>query len=285
MAVPPRNTITQRDISDRIANKTVLLIGDTVDDAFVEHFCKLIGRSIEEVNQRHPWGGAWARLSEQYRKVAGSDAAVSGKLGEKVLAHYCYVPEYDFLVTSVNHLGTDVADTFHTAPAWTPPTLFENRVAGLYSQYMQDLSLAHPAAPSVPPPRPNSQPDLVIFSTSFWDLARYAQEDMMQLRSLVDDLTEHRLLEWRGRHVDMLHSIRSAWPDAKIAWRNLHAPGDTEKATVGWWTGSDQKGNNVSDSDRFNCFVYKCGACVCVMMCWLSRSRVPSRLLIWQEAQ
>jgi hypothetical protein len=213
----------------------VLLIGDSVDEAFVEHFCTLTGHTKEAVDQRHPWGSAWTTVPKEH----GSTTAV----GDKALAHYCYLPEYDFLLTSIYHLGTDVADTFKGSPAWTAPTLFENRVEDLFVRYMKDLSAAHSAAPSIPPPRSKSEPDLAIFSTSFWDLARYAQEDTLQMRSLVDDVSEQRLMEWRGRSVDMLQSLRSVWRDTRLAWRSLHAPGDTETATVEWWTGAEKKEN------------------------------------------
>lgn len=227
------------DVKALVSNKTVLLVGDSVDEAFVEHFCTLTGHAFEAVDQRHPWGTAWTKVPEEHRKIVASDTMASSNPGDKALAHYCYIPEYDFLLTSVYHLGTDTRDTFYGKPTWTTPTLFEHRVDDIITQYIKDLSIAHLVAPSIPPPRLQPQPDLIIFSSSFWDLARYAQEDSMQMRSLVDDVSEQRLLEWRGRSVDMLQSIQSAWKDSKLAWRSLHAPGDTEKATVEWWTGTE----------------------------------------------
>lgn len=213
----------------------------------MDHFCSLVGRTTEFVDQRHPWGEAWTKVPEEHRKVYSSNSIANGNPGDKALAHYCYIPEYDFLLTSVYHQGTDLTDTFVTAKRWTAPTLFEHRVADLYVRYLQDLATPHPAAPSIPPPRLHPYPDLTIFSSSFWDLARFAQEDSMQMRSLVDDVSEHRLLNWRGRSVDMLQSIQAAWKDTRLAWRSLHVPGDIEIATVEWWTGAEQEGTNVSE--------------------------------------
>jgi hypothetical protein len=237
VAVPTIHAHAGADLKERIGNKTVLLIGDSVDEAFVEHFCTLTGHTKETVDQRHPWGSAWKILPKEH------EVGLSSNPGDKALAHYCYVPEYDFLLTSVYHLGTDIQDTFHGSPAWTAPTLFEHRVEDVFVRFMKALATAHPAAPSIPAPRSKAYPDLAIMSSSFWDLARFAQEDTLQMRSLVEDVSEQRLLEWRGRSVDMLQSLQSAWKDTKLAWRSLHAPGDTEMATVEWWTGAENKGN------------------------------------------
>lgn len=250
LAVAPTDSHSRSDVTDRIANKTVLMIGDTVDEALVNHFCTLIGRTTEVVDQRHPWGVAWTLVPEAHR-TSSSNNIISSDPGDKALAHYCYMPEYDFLLTSVYHLGTDVDDTFRKSPGFTAPTLFELRVEDIYSRYMKDLASAHPAAPSIPPSRRHSYPDLTILSSTFWDLARFAQEDSLQMRSLVEDVSEHRLLMWRGRSVDMLHSIQSAWKDTKLGWRSLHAPGDTEKATLEWYTGTQEEGSNVSACRSF----------------------------------
>jgi hypothetical protein len=249
-AVAPTQSHSRAELIDKISNKTVLLIGDSIDEVLVDHFCTLIGRTTEFVDQRHPWGEAWTKVPEEHRKIYGSNSIAKGNPGDTILAHYCYLPEYDFLLTSVYHYGTDLADTFLTSPQWTAPTFFENRVKDLYVPYMRDLATAHPASPSIPPPRIHPYPDLTIFSSSFWDLARFAQEDSMQMRSLVDDLSEHRLFKWRGRSVDMFQSIREVWKETRLGWRSFHYPGDTEIATVEWFTGAEKEGSNVSRFEK-----------------------------------
>ncbi|UZJ51445.1 hypothetical protein CBS101457_000765 [Exobasidium rhododendri] len=242
-AIAPAQSHSRKYLTDKIANKTVLLIGDTVDETFVDHFCTLIGRTTEFIDQRHPWGEAWTKVPAEHLKVHGSNMIAKGNPGDKILAHYCYEPHYDFLITSAYHYGTDLADSFLTSPRWTAPTLFEHRVEDLYVKYMRDLASPHPASPSLPPPRSHAYPDLTIFSSSFWDLARFSQEDTMSLRSLSESLSEDRLFKWRARNVDMLHSLNENWRDTKLAWRSLHYPGDNSIATVEWWSGLEKEGS------------------------------------------
>lgn len=224
-------------LGSKMANRTVFLIGDSTDQYLAMHFCHLVGRSIETVNQRHPWGASLAQVSRTREKLSHAQEAYANyNPGDKPLAHYCYVPEYDFLLSSVYHMGTDIGDTFAGQPAWTAPSQFEDRLEDLFVPYAKAMSQTPQSpVPSLPPPRKQASPDVAVLASSLWDLARFAQEDIGLLRSLVDDLNEGRLSRWRGRHVDMLAALHKAWPDAKLGWRSLHLPTDTETATVEWW--------------------------------------------------
>lgn len=233
-SIPPKQAIDPTLLASGLSNKTVVLIGDRVDQALVEHFCSLAGHIVDRVDARHPWAE---------RLAPGSFSE------ESPLAHYCYVPEYDFFLTSVYHYGADQSFFFRGKPAWSATSTFEERVEKVIVPYLETTTKSFPASPTLPPPRTTAAaraPALVVLSSSFWDLAKFAQQDIDNLHSLVQDLDEERLLQWRSRHVDMLASLHRSFPKSLLAWRSLHAPASSERATVEWWTGTQKDTDAVS---------------------------------------
>ncbi len=216
-----------------VANRTVLLVGDMVDRSLVESFCSLTGGKFEAVNRDHAWGKL-ALTSVPSEVSKGTDSP------SYQMAHYCYVPEYDFLLTSVYHYGTDEEATWTSLPIYHSPALFEDRVQHLYKKYLESAANPVAASASLPSPRKSATPDLIFYHSSFWDLARWAKADIDAGRSAVSDVTEARLLDWRKRNVDMLHSLSQTFgADVPIVWRSTHYPTDNAGATVEWFTGQE----------------------------------------------
>ncbi|PWN89145.1 hypothetical protein FA10DRAFT_267741 [Acaromyces ingoldii] len=239
-SIPPKQAIDPTLLASGLSNKTVVLIGDRVDQALVEHFCSLAGHVVDRVDARHPWAE---------RLAPGSFSE------ESPLAHYCYVPEYDFFLTSVYHYGADQSFFFRGKPAWSATSTFEERVEKVIVPYLETTTKSFPASPTLPPPRTTAAaraPALVVLSSSFWDLAKFAQQDIDNLHSLVQDLDEERLLQWRSRHVDMLASLHRTFPRSQLAWRSLHAPASSERATVEWWTGTQKDTDAAKNHPLFH---------------------------------
>ncbi|EPQ28046.1 uncharacterized protein PFL1_04373 [Pseudozyma flocculosa PF-1] len=239
--------------SERIAaiagNRTVLLIGDHhVDRTLVEHFCTLVGRKAVKIDRAHPWGDALDAAAKSNGQATAVDADVA-------LAHFCHVPEYDLLLTSVYSFGADHAETWKSQRLYNAPTRFESRITDLYQPLLAAMASSTYTSPALPKPRLRREPDLVIFNSGLWDLARWASDDIDSGASLIDNLSEQRILWWRGRMVDILTALRKTWKRSRIVWRNTHFPLASEANTVEWFLGTEgavKKNHPLYHSNRIS---------------------------------
>ena len=204
-----------------LSNRTVLLIGDhQVDRTLVEHFCKLSGRDAVAVDRTHSWGEALTH-------------------GDAPLGHYCHVPEYDFVLLAVYSFGVDTSEFWRSEHMYNAPGRFEERVKDLWEPMLVRMTSSAHTSPALPAPRARAYPDLIVFNSGLWDLARYAMEDVQTGAVLLDNLSEERILAWRSRMVDMLSHLHTTWPRTpRIAWRNTHIPLASEASTVEWFLGN-----------------------------------------------
>ena len=86
----------------------------------------------------------------------------------------------------------------------------------------------------------SSKPDLVVFSSSLWDLAAWAMEDVSTYQTITTgDLSDNRLQWWRSRSVDMIEELRQQLgPSVPLAWRSTHVPMTKVNDTVQWFFSS-----------------------------------------------
>ncbi|PWN50003.1 hypothetical protein IE53DRAFT_316589 [Violaceomyces palustris] len=242
---PHSTTLAENELYSFLSNRTVLLIGDLVDRTLVKHFCTIVGHKAQAVDRNHPWGEALYNVPTKHifpntQSGTGYDGNAKPKIAESVaLAHYCYLPEYDFLITSVYSYGADTSDFWHLQESYHPPSLYEHRISDLYFPYLKSLASKASTSPALPKPRQSVTPDLIFFNSGFWDLARWSQQDITNGNSAISDLTEERLLWWRSRMVDMLSATRKAWPASRIVWRDTHYPVASEASTVEWFLGQN----------------------------------------------
>lgn len=220
------------ELNTFFTNRTVLMIGDhQVDQALVAHFCALTGNEPEVVDKNHPWGNS---LNTVPPKHGFTPIQNNGPL-----AHYCYLPEYDFLLTSVYSYGADTSESWRGEKLYNAPALFEDRVTDLYQPYLKAMSSSAHTSPKLPRPRAKAEPDLIFFNSGLWDLARWARQDIDTGVGLMENLSEERIMWWRSRMVDMLTSVRKAWRRPRIVWRDTHYPLQSEASTVEAFLGID----------------------------------------------
>ncbi|KAE8232617.1 hypothetical protein CF326_g2346 [Tilletia indica] len=246
-----------------IGNRSVLVLGDAVDVGLVSHFCELVqGSSLTKVDKNHPWGDALNKVPKNHVWPETAPIKITGpykqnEASDAVLAQYCYVPRFDLLVTVVQTYGSDYLDSFREIKSYHSPGKYEHRLTDLVVPYLADAvqptSMFNTHA--LPKPRQQFTPDLTIVSSTFYDLALFALEDINNKGSLTSDLTEKRILEWRGRHVEMLSEtnkilkIHSGKRGGRgLVWRNLHIPNQgldgSAAATVEWFLGSSENKNH-----------------------------------------
>lgn len=214
-----------QELSAFFSNRTVLMIGDhQVDQSLVSHFCALTGHTMQAVDKSHPWGNSLNSVPPKHGFTPIKNNAP--------LAHYCYLPEYDFLLTSVYSYGADMSDSWRGEDLYNAPGLFEDRVTDLFQPYLRDMASAQHTSPALPLPRSKAEPDLILFNSGLWDLARWARYDIDTGVGLLENLSEERIMWWRSRMVDMLGSVRKAFQRTRIVWRNTAYPLASEASTV-----------------------------------------------------
>lgn len=219
------------ELQSVLQNRTVLLVGDAVDRTMIQSLCSLLGHDSVSVDANHIWGDALKHVPSAHTSSADH------KSSDALLADYCYEPVHDTLFTSFYHYGADTDDLWRKQEAYSPPSLFEHRMTDLLGPYLKALSTPHTTAASrsLPPTR-HGMPDLVLFSSNFWDLAVWAQEDASNGVAVDSDLSSTRVLWWRSRMVDMIDALRAqVGPHARIAWRSAHLPPASASGTVEWF--------------------------------------------------
>lgn len=203
-----------------VKNRTVVLVGDAVDRTLIQDLCGMFHESPVTVDAQHPWGSSLKFAAVKAGKPASSDA---------LLADYCYLPEFSTLFTSFYHYGADTDELWRNQLQYSPPGRFEDRLTELLQPYLKAM-----ATQSVQGVRArSSRPDLVVFSSSLWDLAAWAMDDDREHLDATGDLSQERLKWWRTRQVDMLEELRKQLgPNVPIAWRSAHIPTTTSSDTV-----------------------------------------------------
>lgn len=212
----------QIELQRTLRNRTVLIVGDAVDRMMVADLCNMLGQRSVSVDASHLWGSALKSVPGGF----GHDAS------NALLADYCYVPSYDALFTSFYHYGADTSDIWRSQSQYFPPGPFEARTASLLKPYLEAMS-SPKFVPNLPPAR-RSTPDLVVFSSSLWDLAMWAMKDASKGVQPTSDLSATVLAWWRGRMVDMIENLRTYVGSAPIVWRSAHYAQPRAEDSVEW---------------------------------------------------
>ncbi|WFD36370.1 hypothetical protein MCUN1_003249 [Malassezia cuniculi] len=212
-----------------MANRTVLLVGDAVDRSMVQSLCVMLGQQSVSVNAQHPWGYALNQVP-----ASEFDNGVRQEPGDAILADYCYEPTFDLFVTSFYHYGIDTDSVWRKQASFYPPAQFESRVRSLLVPYIAALKTQ--SSPALPLARKGI--DVAVFSSSFWDLALWAEDDARSGVSVKAGLDDQRIDTWRSRIVDMITALHSQVGDARIAWRSAHIPAANVPGTTRWFMDS-----------------------------------------------
>ncbi|CAH7666041.1 hypothetical protein BY996DRAFT_4575004 [Phakopsora pachyrhizi] len=188
-----------------LRNRTILILGDSVDRNSLQHFCQLISRPIRLTT----WGG-----SNQ-----------TDNLDHRGLPHLCRIDELDFSAVNGFHYGMDDIDLFNDPnrhPDWHSPGKFEDRLEELISPYLRSHI-----------PGSRRKPSLVVWSSGLWDVAFFGTEDERRNSSFHSALDRGRLDWWMSRARQTITSTRHHFPDSLLVMRMMHrVNGDSEE--TGW---------------------------------------------------
>ncbi|GAA5996508.1 uncharacterized protein JCM10292_003016 [Rhodotorula paludigena] len=188
--------------------KTVLLFGDHVERNHNKDFCRFVG-------------GKWATIGRDHalsppRFVNGIDEKLVGSNKENydgTRPAVCYLEDYDFMVVSVFHFGLANRVEFeHESllhdPAFYPPVAVDDRLTHIVLPLLDSLN--------------RTRPDLIEFSTGFWDLRHFAALDELAGKDRYGELSTERLAWYSARLTHAFADLGSAFPGAPILWRTLH---------------------------------------------------------------
>ncbi|GAA5979680.1 hypothetical protein JCM5350_003810 [Sporobolomyces pararoseus] len=207
-------------------NKTALLIGDSISREHVENFCQLMGEESEVIRPNHRWaaGPAPMRAPIKAQHSIERPHRLNGKRGYRVVRdasrpRVCYIPKFDFLLVSVFHFGLDQEDYWRDSrmPQYSSPGMFEHRLVDQITPLINHIRADGR----------RSAPDYVEITSGTWDLARWAEQDILAQRPTEQALSQDRLTWYRFRVGQMMDKVRNAFPEAKAkVWRSLHYPTD-----------------------------------------------------------
>lgn len=223
-ALHPSSTVNPNEFS-WLHNKTALLIGDSISREHVENFCQLMGEESEVVRPNHRWaaGPSPMRAPVKAQHTIERPTRLNGR-GHRVVRdasrpRVCYLPQFDFLLVSVFHFGLDQEDYWRDSrmPQYSSPGMFEHRLVDQITPLV-----AHIRADGR-----RSAPDYVEITSGTWDLARWAEQDVLAQRPTEQALSQDRLTWYRFRVGQMMDKVRNAFPEAKAkVWRSMHYPTD-----------------------------------------------------------
>ncbi|GAA5999828.1 hypothetical protein JCM10207_005929 [Rhodosporidiobolus poonsookiae] len=208
-----------------LRGKTALLVGDSISREHVENFCQLLGEESEVVRPSHRWSASNApqraatkaqHLLERPKRLHQRGFRV---VRDASRPRVCYVPKFDFLLVSVFHFGLDQEDYWRDSrmPQYAAPGLFEHRLMDQIQPLIANIRADGRA----------SAPDYVEITSGTWDLARWAEQDLVAQKDTTEPLGQDRITWYRFRVGQMMDKIRTAFPDAKAkVWRTLHFPTD-----------------------------------------------------------
>ncbi|GAA5913638.1 uncharacterized protein JCM6883_004033 [Sporobolomyces salmoneus] len=206
-------------------NKTALLIGDSISREHVENFCQLVGEESEVIRPNHRWaaGPSPMRAPVKAQHSIERPHRLNGRgyraVRDASRPRICYIPKFDFLLVSVFHFGLDQEDYWRDSrmPQYASPGMFEHRLVDQITPLIKHIQADGR----------RSAPDYVEITSGTWDLARWAEQDVLAQRPTEQALSQDRLTWYRFRVGQMMDKVRNAFPEAKAkVWRSLHYPTD-----------------------------------------------------------
>ncbi|ORY41111.1 hypothetical protein BCR35DRAFT_311378 [Leucosporidium creatinivorum] len=195
-----------------LANRTILVLGDSVDRNGLEHLAVMLGLP------RYPV--PYDDFSKKGFVPPGWD--------ERGIPWVVEVPWLGTTFTNGFMYGLDDEDNFRQQPDWHPPGQAEERVDKLFKVHTDQL------------PYP---PSFISLHSGLWDLAFFGRQDRVSKLSTEIPLTQERIIWWQARMTHLVDHVRETWPGVPVWLRKLHRVGPVGGASYDWrHTGSGDPG-------------------------------------------
>jgi len=256
-----RAAVVQGAPLEWLHGKTVLLFGDHIERNHNKDFCRFAGGKFATIGRDHP-------LSPP-RFVNGIDEKFLPGANQEnfdgTRPSVCYFDDLDFMVVSVFHFGLANRVEFeHESllhdPHFYPPGasflslrlpltarahLADSPLSLLPLAVAVDDRLSHIVMPLLDSLK-RTKPDLIEFSSGFWDLRHFAALDELSGADPHDELSPERLSWYSTRLTRALADLGSAFPDTPLLWRTLHQTPDFKQTSPARVAALDQISRKVA---------------------------------------
>ncbi|VVT51101.1 uncharacterized protein SAPINGB_P002984 [Magnusiomyces paraingens] len=236
VSLDPECPITSPSTSSRIresdpsivglSNKTVVLFGDQFDRDFVSYFCSEFR------------GHLIVSASEDTHLKTLTETEISERKAPDTLPRRCYLPQYDFSLSSYFFYAVSSSETSPTEESalWNEggsqaaQKVFKMDIQAPYN-WQKRFENALAAIESLH--RTSQEPDVLIVNFGLWDLLRFEQ---LTLRTKILDeaqprrrktLTKSQLETYTARLDNFLQTLREKFPHSRIIYRQTHYPQPT----------------------------------------------------------
>ncbi|GAA6063029.1 hypothetical protein JCM10212_001008 [Sporobolomyces blumeae] len=216
-------TIARRDVAHLawLANRTVLVLGDSVDRNGLHHMAEMLGLP---------------RYCVPYDDFANKGHVPPG-WDERGIPWVIEVPFLNTYFTNGFFYGLDDEDNFRQQPDWHPPGKAEDRIDQLFKVHASQLP--HP-------------PSFISIHSGLWDLAFFGRQDRVSHTSTEEPFTHGRVEWWQRRMKDVLRHVNETWPGVPVWMRKLHRVGPVGGASYDWrHTGHADSGSQEKFSNFF----------------------------------
>lgn len=229
LPLPSRKAATSSLPLPWLHGKTVLLFGDHVEHNHNKDFCRLSGGQFETISRDH--------FLSPPRFVNGIDEKLQNANQENFDGSrpaVCYSPEYDFTIISVFHFGLANRVEFEREslledPAFYPPGMsptwlslsIEITTDDLLAKVALEDRLTHIVLPVLDSLN-RTQPDLIEFSTGFWDLRHFTALDKLSGQDPSLELSPEQLSWYSERLTRAFADLADAFPHTPLLWRTMH---------------------------------------------------------------
>ncbi|BGP19478.1 hypothetical protein JCM10213v2_007573 [Rhodosporidiobolus nylandii] len=216
--------IAQRDLPSLswLANRTILVLGDSVDRNGLHHMAEMLGLP---------------RYCVPYDDFSKKGVVPQG-WDERGIPWVVEIPWLNTFFTNGFMYGLDDEDNFRQQPDWHPPGKAEDRIDQLFKVHTSQL--------------PFPDPSFISVHSGLWDLAFFGRQDRVAHLSTEIPLTHARVEWWQRRLKSLLSHVNETWPGAPIWVRKLHRVGPVGGASYDWrHTGHADSGAQETFSNFF----------------------------------
>ncbi|GAA5876797.1 hypothetical protein JCM3774_003476 [Rhodotorula dairenensis] len=204
-----------------LANRTILVLGDSVDRNGLHHLAEMLGLP---------------RYCVPYDDFDKKGVVPEG-WDERGIPWVIEIPWLNTYFTNGFMYGLDDEDNFRQQPDWHPPGKAEDRIDQLFKVHTDQL------------PFP---PSFISVHSGLWDLAFFGRQDRISHLSTEIPLTHERVEWWQRRMKNLLSHVSKTWPDVPVWVRKLHRVGPVGGASYDWrHTGREDHGTQATFSNFF----------------------------------
>ena len=189
-----------------LRNRTVAIIGDSIDRDHIEYFCELARGDMEWVweGTKHDPGYSYSPGDPAHYNSSGNEQ--SGESGGAVQSRprICHVAAYDLTLVFAFHYGLgDGTDRERQFPHFYPPFRFQDRLSHILVPLLRQLE--------------RYPPDLVEVGSGAWDLQHWTLEDREADADRMLALSKERTDWYRTRFTSALQVVEDTFPASRSA--------------------------------------------------------------------